>query len=70
MLSVTVLDSGATSTVCGKIWIDSFEEMLSDEDPLKVMKEPNSMIFIFGDGQKVASILKKLLCQQRSVNNL
>ena len=31
MLSVTVLDSGATSTVCGKMWIDSFEEMLSDE---------------------------------------
>ena len=34
------------------------------------MKEPNSMIFIFGDGQKVASILKKLPCQQRSVNDL
>ena len=28
------------------------------------------MIFIFGDGQKVASILKKLPCQQRSVNDL
>ena len=28
------------------------------------------MIFIFGDGQKVASILKKLPCQQPLVNSL
>ena len=32
MLSVAVLDSGATSTVCGKTRFDCNEETLSDED--------------------------------------
>ena len=57
-LSVVVLDSGATSTVCGKTWIDCYKETLSDEDRLKVTKESSSMNFKFVDGRKVASIEK------------
>ena len=50
MLGAAVLDSGATSTVCRKTWINCYEETLSDEDRLKVRKEPNSTNFKFGDG--------------------
>ena len=57
-LSAAVLDSGATSTACGKTWIDFYEETLSDEDRLKVTKEPSSTNFKFGDGRKVTSIEK------------
>ena len=32
MLSAAVLDSGVTSTVCRKTWIDCYKETLSDED--------------------------------------
>ena len=49
-LSEAVLDSGAISTVCRKMWIDCYEEMLSDEDRLKLSKEPSSTNFKFGDG--------------------
>ena len=38
MLSAAVLDSSVTSTICGKMWIDCYKEMFSDEDQLKVMK--------------------------------
>ena len=57
-LSAAVLDSGATRTVCRKMWIDCYEEMLSGKVRLKVMKEPSSKNFKFGDGLKVASIGK------------
>ena len=57
-LSAAVLDSGATSTVYGKTWIDCYEETLSDENRLKVTKEASSTNFKFGDGRKVASIEK------------
>ena len=55
---MAVLDSGATGTVSRKTWIDCCKEMLSDEDWLKVTKEPSSTNFKFGDGRKVASIEK------------
>ena len=42
MLSAAVLGSGVTSTICGKMWIDCYKETFSDEDQLKVMKEPSS----------------------------
>ena len=57
-LSAAVLDSGATSTVCRKMWIDCYKETLSDEDRLKVTKEASSTNFKFGDGRKIASIEK------------
>ena len=55
---MVVLDSGATCTVSEKTWIDCNKETLSDEERLKVTKEPSSMNFKFGDGRKVASIEK------------
>ena len=57
-LSAAVLESGASSTVCGKTWIDCYEVTLSDEDRVKVTKEPSSTNFKFGNGRKVASIEK------------
>ena len=41
-----------------KDMVNCYEETLSDEDRLKVRKEPNSTNFKFGDGWKVASIEK------------
>ena len=49
-LSAAALDSGATSSVRGKTWIDCYEETLSDEDQLKVTKASSSRNFKFGDG--------------------
>ena len=57
-LSATVLGSGATSSICGKTWIDFYEETLSDEGRLEVTKEPSTTNFKFGDGRKVPSIEK------------
>ena len=67
-LSPAVLDSGATSTVCGKTWIDCYEETLSDEDRLKVKSQAqqiSSLVMV-----ETLHLLKKLPYQQRSVNSL
>ena len=48
-----VLDSGATKTVCGRNWYNTFIESLSDEDVAQVEPSPVRNAYRFGDGNKV-----------------
>ena len=50
-----VLDSGATSTVCGKTWFDEFSSSLSATDQDKIQFSKSSKPFRFGDGKIVNS---------------
>ena len=59
--SAAALDSGATSSVRGKTWIDCYDKTLSDEDQLKVTKASSSRNFKFGGGWKVAFVEKVTL---------
>ena len=46
-----VLDSGCSSTVAGKLWMDCYLESLPKDDISKVIKEKSSKTFKFGGGE-------------------
>ena len=46
-----ILDSGCTSNVAGKLWIDCFLETLQACDLNKVKKIPSTKMFRFGRGE-------------------
>ena len=50
-----LLDTGASSTVCGKQWLKIYEESLSPEEAIMIKTEPCDTTFRFGDGKKVTS---------------
>ena len=50
-----LLDTGASSTVCGKQWLKTYEESLSSEEAIKIKTEPCDTTFRFGDGNRVTS---------------
>ena len=54
-----VLDTGASSTVCGKKWYQIYEDSLtpSEKDQISTLSESKS--FRFGDGKAVVSVTKK-----------
>ena len=45
-----VLDSGCTSTVAGKTWVECYIQSLLDDDLQKVIHENSTKIFKFGGG--------------------
>ena len=47
MLSMAVLDSGCTKTVCGEIWLNCYLETLSDEDKKLLHVKDNNSVFKF-----------------------
>ena len=49
--SSAVLDSGASSTVCGTQWFNEYTDSLSAQDKSKVTFEDYSKPFRFGDGK-------------------
>ena len=51
-LGSAVLDSGASSTVCGTKWYKSFLETLTDAQKKKIVKIKRVRTFKFGDGNK------------------
>ena len=53
--SCAVLDSGASSTVCGKNWFAEYLSSLSDEDKKRVTFSPSHKPFKFGDGRSIQS---------------
>lgn len=53
--NAAVLDSGATKTVCGRSWYNTFIESLSETDVKKVKTSPVSNVYRFGDGNEVTS---------------
>ena len=55
-LNCAVLDSGCTKNVCGKAWLDSYLNILTERDAQKVVEESSSSSFRFGDGNsKIAN---------------
>ena len=47
--NAAVLDSGATKTVCGRSWFNTYVESLSPEDQTKVNTSPTKHLYRFGD---------------------
>ena len=54
-LNCALLDSGASKTVCGKLWLDLYVDSLSESEKMKLKSEPSESVFRFGDGNKVES---------------
>lgn len=51
-----VLDSGCSSTVAGKKWINCYIDSLSEPDKMKITRSPGSKNFKFGGGETKQSI--------------
>ena len=56
-----LLDTGASSTVCGAKWLKVFEESLSPEESSELQEIKCNKSFRFGDGDCVVSTIKKKL---------
>ena len=54
-LSMAVLDSGCTKTVCGETWLSRYLETLSDEDKKLLHVEDSNSVFKFGDSKLIKS---------------
>ena len=54
-LSMAVLDSGCTKTVCGENWLNCYLETLSDEDKKLSHVEDSNSVFKFGDSKLINS---------------
>ncbi len=50
-----ILDSACSSTVCGRNWMSCYLESLDAVDKTKVVKNPGSKTFKFGDGKRLKS---------------
>ena len=55
-MGCAVLDSGCTSTVCGRIWLSTYIDSLSYNDTSKLSEKTSSKYFRFGDGRTYQSI--------------
>ena len=63
-----MLDSGCTSTVAGKLWIDCYLQSLSNDDLSQVVWEESNKIFKFGGGetkQSMETIYNNSVCTCR-----
>ena len=56
-----ILDSGCSTTVCGKIWYDCYVDSLTDEQCKDIKEEESSTRFRFGDGVSIQSIKKAII---------
>ena len=48
-----VLDSGASKTVCGQAWLNTYLNSLNESDQSKVNYRNSSSSYRFGDGNQV-----------------
>ena len=51
-----LIDTGATSNVCGDVWLNTFLESMPEDLKKKVSEVKRNMSFRFGDGRAVESI--------------
>ena len=51
-----VLDTAATKTAAGKIWINEYIRKLNNEEKLKIKERPSNSTYRFGDGEKVTAL--------------
>ena len=56
-----LLDTGASSTVCGKTWYNIYEESLTEGEKSEILTETGNKAFKFGDGNAVISSIKKTI---------
>ena len=54
-LSMAVLDSRCTKTVCGETWLNCYLETLSDEEEKLLHVEDSNSVFKFGDSRLIKS---------------
>ena len=54
-LSMAVMDSGCTKTVCGEVWLNCYLETRSDEDKKLLHVEDSNSVFKFGDSKLIKS---------------
>lgn len=59
--NMALLDTGASSTVCGTKWLTVFEESLTPEERREIVVTPCDKTFRFGDGDAVIARIKKNL---------
>ena len=55
-LSMAVIDSGCTKTVCGQVWLDCYLQSLSNEDQQSVREEKSETSFRFEKGKMLKSV--------------
>ena len=60
-IATLVLDTGASTTVAGKTWINDFMETLTKEQKAAVVREKDNRIFRFGNGQRYPSHYRILI---------
>ena len=53
-----ILDSGASATVAGRVWVENYIQGLSEDDLQKVEYEDSKGVFKFGSGNKFSSLYK------------
>ena len=56
-----ILDCGASATVAGKVWFDSYYDGLSSENQKKVEFHDSNSVFKFGSGDKYKSLFKAVI---------
>ena len=55
------MDTGASSTVCGRTWYSIFEDSLTEEEKAEIVTEKTDKSFRFGDGVAVkATAMKRI----------
>ena len=54
--NAAVLDSGASKTVCGESWFNTFQDSLSDHEKDQISFTKSSSQYRFGDGAEVTAI--------------
>ena len=55
-LSMVVIDSGCTKTVCSQVWLDCYLQSLRNEDQQSVREEKSETSLRFGNGKVFKSI--------------
>ena len=60
-INSAILDSGASTTICGKKWLDCFLETLPEDSKKEIPDKEGTKCFKIGDGLKVKSLKKVTL---------
>ena len=65
-----ILDSDASKTVCGRMWIDCYTESLSGKEKELVKHTDSENIFKFGDARKVKLLQKVAIPAKIGIKNI
>ena len=65
-----ILDSGASKTVCGRMWTDCYTESLSGKERESVKHTDSKNSFKFGDGRRVKSFSQVVTPTKIGIKNV